>query len=117
MLFRSVVDAYTRRILERHGVISAETSYEEMRELFQHSLNGEPAPEPCTRPGAARPPGRGRPRLHEPARSPKFVVADAPPAAQVYNEYHALLVLAAKRHCLKAAPQCQGCPLEPYLKP
>ncbi len=111
-----VVDAYTRRILERHGVIGGKAAYEEVRELFQRSLNGEPSPEPRTMPGVARPPGRGRPGLHESTRSPKYVVGGAAPAAQVYNEYHALLVLAAKHHCRKAAPQCQGCPLEPYLK-
>ena len=33
-----VVDAYTRRILERHGILSAKTEYEEIRELFQQAL-------------------------------------------------------------------------------
>ncbi len=120
-----VVDAYTRRILERHGLIAGKAPYDEVRALFERSLNGEPAPGPRPMPGVARPPGRGRPGLHEqdskpetrnsPFRSPKFVVAGASPAAQVYNEYHALLVRAAKHHCRKAAPQCQGCPLEPFL--
>jgi len=103
-----VVDAYTRRILERHGIVGAKTSYEETRERFQNSLSGEPAPEPVTR--NPKPETR-----NSQLRSPKFVVAGASPAAQVYSEYHALLVRAAKQHCLKAAPQCQGCPLEPYL--
>ena len=38
-----VVDAYTRRMLERHGLIQADASYEDMRSLFQSSL---PADEP-----------------------------------------------------------------------
>ena len=33
-----VVDAYTRRMLERHGLISADASYEDMRSLFQAKL-------------------------------------------------------------------------------
>ena len=33
-----VVDAYTRRILERHGLTHEKASYEEIRELFERSL-------------------------------------------------------------------------------
>ena len=33
-----VVDGYTRRILERHGLIPSKTSYEELRQLFERSL-------------------------------------------------------------------------------
>ncbi len=40
-----------------------------------------------------------------------------PPDAALYNEYHALLVRAAKERCLKRAPDCCGCPLEKYLPP
>lgn len=35
----------------------------------------------------------------------------------LYNEYHALIVRTAKQWCLKKAPRCQGCPLEPFLEP
>jgi len=35
----------------------------------------------------------------------------------LYNEYHALIVRTAKQWCLKKAPHCQGCPLEPFLEP
>lgn len=107
-----VVDAYTRRILERHSLIDRKATYEEVGELFERALIRESAPEPYTAPRNSKPETRS-----SPFRSPKFVAAQAPPAARVYNECHALLVLAAKRHCLKAAPQCQGCPLEPYLNP
>jgi endonuclease-3 related protein len=37
-----VVDAYARRILERHGLASSRHSYEELRELFESSLPNEP---------------------------------------------------------------------------
>src|SRR2546423_10091666 len=33
-----VVDAYTRRILHRHGILPATASYEEIRQLFQRAL-------------------------------------------------------------------------------
>src|ERR1700687_1780465 len=33
-----VVDAYTRRILDRHGILPPKTDYEEIRELFQRVL-------------------------------------------------------------------------------
>lgn len=33
-----VVDAYARRMLERHGLAEAKQSYEEIRQLFEHSL-------------------------------------------------------------------------------
>ena len=34
-----------------------------------------------------------------------------PPDTGVYNEYHALLVALAKRHCVKREPRCGGCPV------
>ncbi|MGH9509351.1 MAG: endonuclease III domain-containing protein [Terriglobales bacterium] len=105
-----VVDAYTRRILERHGLIDGKASYEGVRELFERALGDEPAPLP---PVVTRNP-EPEPR-NSPARSPKLVIPQAPPTAQVYNECHALLVRAAKHHCLKKQAQCGGCPLEPFL--
>lgn len=35
--------------------------------------------------------------------------------AEMYNQYHALLVSTAKHYCKKRAPLCKGCPLEPML--
>ncbi|MGH9602264.1 MAG: endonuclease III domain-containing protein [Terriglobales bacterium] len=105
-----VVDAYTRRILERHGLIDGKTSYEEVRQLFERSLVGEPAPPPSAATRNSKLETR-----NSLARNPKFVIPQAPPAAQVYNECHALLVRAAKHHCLKKQAQCGGCPLEPFL--
>jgi len=37
-----VVDAYTRRMLERHGLAAVGTDYEEIRRLFQSSLPHDP---------------------------------------------------------------------------
>lgn len=38
-----VVDAYTRRVLERHGLAHSKATYEQIRELFERSLPPEPA--------------------------------------------------------------------------
>jgi endonuclease III-like uncharacterized protein len=37
------------------------------------------------------------------------------PVAQTYNEMHALIVAVGKNHCLKARPNCEGCPLRRFL--
>ncbi len=37
-----VVDAYARRILERHGLVTGAQSYEDVRDIFQRSLPKEP---------------------------------------------------------------------------
>jgi endonuclease-3 related protein len=37
-----VVDAYTRRILQRHGLAQQRDTYEEIRELFERSLPADP---------------------------------------------------------------------------
>jgi endonuclease-3 related protein len=101
-----VVDAYTRRIFERHALITAKTPYEEVRHLVEQSLQQElPAnsQEPPTSPLAGR-------RRH------KFVIRRATGVARVFDELHALLVQSAKHHCLKAEACCNGCPLESFLR-
>lgn len=95
-----VVDAYTQRVLQRHGIVSRKPRYEETRALVEGALREEPFPL------AAR---------DREARRHKFVVSGAPAAARVYNEYHALFVQVGKRHCLKAKARCSGCPLERFL--
>lgn len=67
-----VVDKYTYRILNRHGIIPEDASYHEMQELLTQSLKED---------------------------------------ADLFNEYHALIVRVGKEHCGKKA-QCKGCPLE-----
>lgn len=71
-----VVDAYTRRILERHALAPAELPYEELQSLLETSL---------------------------------------PRDAQLYNEFHALIVEAGKRWCRTKNPRCDQCPLRPFL--
>jgi endonuclease-3 related protein len=72
-----VIDAYTARIIYRHGLIDADAGYEDLQSLMQDNLAED---------------------------------------VEVYKEYHALLVAVGKRHCKKAAPECPGCPLQPYLE-
>ncbi len=69
-----VVDAYTRRILIRHGWIEPGARYEVIQSQFERVL---------------------------------------PSSAEMFNEYHALLVELGKRHC-RALAQCEGCPLESW---
>jgi endonuclease-3 related protein len=71
-----VVDAYTKRIFTRHGLVSERAGYDDVQQLFMGSL---------------------------------------PLDAGLFNEYHALLVKVGKIHCKKRAPQCPGCPLEPFM--
>jgi endonuclease-3 related protein len=71
-----VVDAYTRRILQRHGLAHGKESYEEIRGLFEKSL---------------------------------------PNDAQLFNEFHALIVHTGKHHCRSRAPLCSQCALRPFL--
>ncbi|MDO8281680.1 MAG: endonuclease III domain-containing protein [Thermodesulfovibrionia bacterium] len=67
-----VIDAYTKRVLQRHGIVKEDATYHEMQELFHNNL---------------------------------------PHDVSLYNEYHALFVMAGKHYC-KPKPKCEGCPLE-----
>jgi endonuclease-3 related protein len=35
----------------------------------------------------------------------------------IYNEYHALIVEVGKQYCVRSAPKCSKCPLQPFLPP
>jgi endonuclease-3 related protein len=101
-----VVDAYTKRIAERHGTLPATARYEGVRALFQHGLAAVELSQELTAPehtGAAS---------HKPSR---MSLASRSPLAQVYNEMHGLLVGVGKKYCLKSAPKCEGCPLNHLL--
>jgi endonuclease III related protein len=108
-----VVDAYTRRILDRHQIIEPTASYEEIRRLFEKALapivgsqeNKPPeirAEVPSGLPGASHPPSR-----MSSARRSALV--------QVYNEMHGLIVGVGKSYCRKSQPLCDQCPLQPFL--
>jgi len=66
-----VVDAYTRRVFSRHGIVGEGAAYSEIQAAFVEAL---------------------------------------PKSVKLFNEYHALIVALAKRHCRKK-PGCEACPL------
>ena len=66
-----VVDAYTKRIFSRLGLLPEEHTYHHVQEFFMRNLNQD---------------------------------------ANLYNEYHALIVDHAKE-CCKKRPACENCPL------
>jgi endonuclease-3 related protein len=71
-----VADAYTRRVLSRHQLISPTADY--------HSAQ-------------------------------RFLHQHLPPDEALFNEFHALLVEAAKRFCHRNVPHCEECPLGEFL--
>ena len=105
-----VVDAYTRRILDRHKILPEMTDYEQIRELFQRALASvvhQQQPMPAPQPevgfrGAAHPPSA----MSTTARTA---------LVQVYNEMHGLIVGVGKHYCRKTQPKCEGCPLQRFL--
>lgn len=103
-----VVDAYTRRILLRHGAISDNARYDEVRGLVEGALRRVTAAKPSAM-KANRP---AKMIVHEPSFASQ---AQRSPRGQAYNEMHGLLVQAGKHCCLKAAPNCLECPLRSLL--
>jgi endonuclease-3 related protein len=103
-----VVDAYARRILERHEAIQANAKYDHVRTLFERALEGE----------------RIRGQIEAGHLSSTRPIAHAPTImsaatktarAGVYNELHGLLVQLGKQHCYKHNPDCGDCPLSAML--
>ncbi|MBI2677912.1 MAG: endonuclease III domain-containing protein [Candidatus Koribacter versatilis] len=95
-----VVDAYTRRVFERHRLVSRKAPYDELRALVEGSLvalGGELE--------------RGSEPMHPPSRMSR---APREELAQHFNEFHGLIVRTGKDFCGTKAT-CAGCPLEPFL--
>ncbi len=108
-----VVDAYTRRILDRHGLLPVKSDYEDIRQLFQCALApivDEEEEQPLDK----------RPKLasgiggssHPPSR---MSAARRTELARVYNEMHGLLVGVGKNYCKKSQAKCDECPLQRFL--
>lgn len=108
-----VVDAYTRRIVDRHAIVSAKAEYEEIRALFERSL-GAIATEQEKKPIENRAPLASgiRGAAHPPSA---MSTARRTALAQVYNEMHGLIVGVGKNYCRKTNPDCESCPLQKYL--
>ena len=108
-----VVDAYTRRIFDRHRIISALTGYDEIRLLFEQSLSSALPPRQSlggilTEQIRISPLGS----CHRPSR---VSAAKRTALAQVFNEMHGLIVGVGKTYCLKSQPRCEQCPLQKFL--
>jgi endonuclease-3 related protein len=100
-----VVDAYTRRVLLRHGIIDEKTSYEEIRAMIEQAISNSAA-ESLTVKNAFSDPRHPVSRMSSSARSE---------LAQHYNELHALIVRVGNHYC-RTKPICEGCPLQKFLK-
>jgi endonuclease III related protein len=99
-----VVDAYTRRVLERHQIIAAKAKYEEVRMLLEAAVTGaQPGQLNVDRPGA-----EPRHRVSRMSRAPRSQLA------QHYNELHALIVRVGNQYC-RSTPKCEECPLREFL--
>ena len=105
-----VVDTYTRRILDRHQIVSRAVSYDPIRQLFEKALS-EITPPKWSLEGA---PAEVGPRgsSHRPSR---MSTAERTALVQVFNEMHGLIVGVGKTYCLKSQPQCEQCPLQKFL--
>lgn len=66
-----VIDAYTRRIFSRLGLVDASVRYGDLQRIFHDALETD---------------------------------------LELFQQYHALIVMHAKQHCLKK-PRCETCPL------
>ena len=114
-----VVDTYTRRILERHEIVSAKAPYEEIRVLFERSLSSMAPQSPVVSfPESSV-------DTHSTNIEAKKSLKPHPPSimslakrsflAQIYNDMHGLIVSVGKNYCLKSKVICEECPLQKFL--
>ncbi len=109
-----VVDAYARRILERHRIAPANSRYEELQKLVENALASaahKPSFLKSRRADEELEPGF-RTVSHSPS---PMSLAQRSPRAQVYNEMHGLIVGVGKHYCFRLKPKCTECPLQKFL--
>jgi endonuclease-3 related protein len=99
-----VVDVYTRRVLERHGIIAPKTPYDAIRTLLEEAVTGA-SPEEL---GVDRHGAEPRHPISRMSRTPRGELA------QHYNELHALVVRVGNQYC-RSTPRCEECPLREFL--
>lgn len=100
-----VVDAYTRRMLLRHGIINEKTGYEEVRAMIEQAISSSEAESLIVKNVVSDP-------RHPVSRMSSAVRTEL---AQHYNELHALIVRVGNHYC-RTKPICEGCPLQSFLK-
>jgi endonuclease III related protein len=107
-----VVDAYTRRILERHEILPGNSSYDEVRQLFERALPPIVEEETLLNSPTGAEESRARGATHLPSA---MSTAPRTSLAQVYNEMHGLIVGVGKNYCRKSQARCDECPLRKFL--
>jgi endonuclease-3 related protein len=108
-----VVDAYTRRILVRHAILSEDATYEEIRQLFERALTPlAESVDASTENGMSHLESGFRGAAHPPSA---MSTAKRTVLTQVYNEMHGLIVGVGKNYCRKSQPRCDQCPLQKFL--
>jgi endonuclease III related protein len=100
-----VVDAYTRRIVERHGLFPPQAKYDQIRDAFEQALSSERAPSDLRL-------HEDRPTIHSPSRMSN---AKRSALAQRFNDMHGLIVQVGKHTCLSKIARCERCPLRAFL--
>ncbi len=137
-----VVDAYTRRILERHEIVSSTAGYEDIRLLCEQALGEVPAAEglspprrrerqensrlssnDCSKDQEVALGALGVSAVNKYAQGPRgsahppSAVSEGAraPLVQRFNEMHGLIVGVGKTFCLKSQTRCEQCPLQKFL--
>ena len=111
-----VVDAYTRRILERHQIVLSAATYAEIRQLIEQAL-AVIAELAATASGsiefqAVKAVAGPRGSCHRPSR---MSAVERTVLVQIFNEMHGLIVGVGKTYCLKSQTRCEQCPLQKFL--
>lgn len=102
-----VVDAYTRRVLQRHAAVVGTAKYDDIRSLVERALQRQKLVSPAVQAAF-----NATPPIHEPS---PMSTASRHQLAQLYNEMHGLFVQVGKHYCYKAEPNCDQCPLRHLL--
>ena len=108
-----VIDAYTRRVLARHGFASENASYDDLQSFFHRNLSKTPShrsQDPVVDPEKSY--RRERAHLSRAQSRERVEGRDA----RLFNEYHAQLVAVGKTYCHNRHPDCAACPLGPELE-
>jgi endonuclease III related protein len=107
-----VVDAYARRILERHEILPAGATYDEIRELFEGALASKDGFVTKRKSRSRREQVSVAQTSHTPSRMSRVRRSAT---AQTFNDAHALIVAVGKHYCFKSEPDCEHCPLRKFL--
>ena len=108
-----VIDAYTRRVLHRHGIMPEKADYEEIRSVCERELLSL-AQSQAAMPVPLKPPLESgfRGAAHPPSAMSTTTRTEL---VRVYSEMHGLIVGVGKNYCGKSQPKCDGCPLQRFL--